>query len=454
MFNRKFILISLSALLVLISLLFIQEQVSAQWIAPPSGPGSGDVTRPLTNPLTVDLNFQDDSGRHSILNAQNANFAGTVRGTTLCIGTDCKSVWPSGDVSNPMKRTLDAGGYAIVNLMGLNTEKPGTYGALEALAGINKAEGNSEVITAGLYAQTQSDSRNAYSYAIYGVSNNTNGYGIFGAATSGKAGYFIGPVDIQGTLTLTAGQEICLGGTCHANWPEPSGPSLPAGTSGQTLRHNGTDWVANGLLYNNGANVGIGVTNPAEKLQVAGNLRLDDGGAITEGNVSSVNAVIGYNDLFLKGNSLETSDVNLGGSNISTWTNSLERLTVLNNGNVGISNNNPGQKLDVNGTIRAISYLYNSDQNLKKNIRTIQNPVDIIKQLRGVAFDWKDNNQPGIGFIGQEVEKVLPELVFTDSQGYKSVQYGNLTAVVIETLKAQQQQIEKLQAEIDQLKNK
>jgi hypothetical protein len=45
---------------------------------------------------------------------------------------------------------------------------------------------------------------------------------------------------------------------------------LVAGTSGQTLRHNGTSWVANSIVYNNGTNVGVGSTTPDEKLEVNG----------------------------------------------------------------------------------------------------------------------------------------------------------------------------------------
>jgi len=50
-----------------------------------------------------------------------------------------------------------------------------------------------------------------------------------------------------------------------------AGGGIAAGTSGQTLRHNGTSWVANSTLYNNGSNVGIGTTTPVDKLQVYGN---------------------------------------------------------------------------------------------------------------------------------------------------------------------------------------
>ena len=57
-----------------------------------------------------------------------------------------------------------------------------------------------------------------------------------------------------------------------------------------------------------------------------------------------------------------------------------------------------------------------------------------------------------IGLIAQDVEKVLPELVNTDSEGFKSVDYTKLGPVLIEAIKEQQQQIDQLKKEIQMLK--
>jgi len=74
-----------------------------------------------------------------------------------------------------------------------------------------------------------------------------------------------------------------------------------------------------------------------------------------------------------------------------------------------------------------------------------------LRELRGINFNWKDdaqNTDIQIGLIAQEVEKVLPELVSTDSEGYKSIAYGKLTAVLVEAIKEQQRQIEALKGMI------
>lgn len=109
------------------------------------------------------------------------------------------------------------------------------------------------------------------------------------------------------------------------------------------------------------------------------------------------------------------------------------------------------------GTIGAIS-----DKRVKKDIVPIEGALDKISNLKGVYFYWdkKDpriktlNNRRNIGLISQEVEKILPELVDTDADGYKYIQYPNVVAVLVEAIKEQQGQIESLREEINRLKAK
>ena len=108
-----------------------------------------------------------------------------------------------------------------------------------------------------------------------------------------------------------------------------------------------------------------------------------------------------------------------------------------------------------------------SDSRFKTNISTITSPVDKVKQLRGVTFDWMKGKQSGsadIGVIAQEVEAVFPELVqnrplplwetkdASISGSYKTVDYERLAAVLIESVKEQQTKLEQLEAEIEKLK--
>ena len=100
------------------------------------------------------------------------------------------------------------------------------------------------------------------------------------------------------------------------------------------------------------------------------------------------------------------------------------------------------------GTLSATVFTSLSDANKKKNIRPIENAIDITKKLEGVRFDWIDTDAPSIGVIAQEVEKVLPELV-VENDGVKSVSYGNIVGVLIEAIKEQQVRIEELERKLN-----
>ena len=90
-----------------------------------------------------------------------------------------------------------------------------------------------------------------------------------------------------------------------------------------------------------------------------------------------------------------------------------------------------------------------SDVTLKENIETIPNALDKVLNLRGVGFNRvdKEDNPREIGVIAQEVEEIIPEVVHTNQEGIKSVAYGNLVGLLIESIK-------ELKAEVNDLKTK
>lgn len=85
-----------------------------------------------------------------------------------------------------------------------------------------------------------------------------------------------------------------------------------------------------------------------------------------------------------------------------------------------------------------------SDESLKKDVVTIEGALDKTKELRGVSFVRKSDDSKSIGVIAQELEKVLPELVKTGDDGIKSVNYGQITGLLIEAVK-------ELAAKVDEL---
>jgi hypothetical protein len=96
--------------------------------------------------------------------------------------------------------------------------------------------------------------------------------------------------------------------------------------------------------------------------------------------------------------------------------------------------------VDANGKV----FKSTSDARLKENISTLQGTIDKIKKLNGVSFSMigDENRNTEIGLVAQEVEEVYPELVMTSHDGYKSVKYQNITAILIEGMKEQQKHIE------------
>jgi hypothetical protein len=120
----------------------------------------------------------------------------------------------------------------------------------------------------------------------------------------------------------------------------------------------------------------------------------------------------------------------------------------ITNDRVGVGKTNPATKLDVNGVITCTDLNSTSDINLKTNISPINDPLEKILQLNGVQFNWISSNEPSIGVIAQEIEKIFPELV-RDIEIHKTVNYNGLIGVLIEAIKTQQKQINQLKKQIE-----
>ena len=178
-----------------------------------------------------------------------------------------------------------------------------------------------------------------------------------------------------------------------------------------------------GLTLSNG-NIGIGTQDPQYNLDITGHLRVSENIILDAGKVIT-----------------SPGRMHISGE---------ELLYVLNKDGVIIGKEFGGTgDLTVQGLINGV-VVGNSDLRWKENIEPIQNALDIIADLRGVTYTWTDasrGNGVQIGVIAQEVEQVLPEVVHTDSQGYKSVEYAKLVVPLIEAVKALKSQNVELQSE-------
>jgi len=92
--------------------------------------------------------------------------------------------------------------------------------------------------------------------------------------------------------------------------------------------------------------------------------------------------------------------------------------------------------VDGTGRASAFEYYAPSDKNLKKNIKPIENSLNLVNMLQGVTFDWKnDKGTHNYGFIAQDVARNFPSLVHKRSDGYLAVDYSKVVSILVEAVK-------------------
>ena len=193
------------------------------------------------------------------------------------------------------------------------------------------------------------------------------------------------------------------------------------------------------LCYANGTNI-IEISN---QLKLGANLVDISGLANTNGNF-----IVGDGSNFIaeSGNTARTS-LSLGTSNDVQFD------------SFGVGTAASGTTGEIRAT-NDVTAFYSSDVALKENIKNIPDPIESLKKLNGVLFDWKKEyiDQRGgedgyfvrkkdVGVIAQEVEKVLPEAVAQRQDGVKAVKYDRLTCLLIEAVKVLSNKVEKLTKE-------
>jgi len=113
--------------------------------------------------------------------------------------------------------------------------------------------------------------------------------------------------------------------------------------------------------------------------------------------------------------------------------------------------------IDSTGTLTVIgdvvAYGSPSDIRLKENIKPIKSALDKVSKLQGVTFDWKKSDsildiKEDVGFIAQDVQKVLPELVRENKDGMLSMRHQGITPVLLEAIKELKAEIEELKKQI------
>ena len=310
-------------------------------------------------------------------------------------------------------------------------------------------------------------------------------FAILGLSFGAKAQTGIGTTSPAVKLHVKSnGQTFRIEGTDHVYMELfPQGPTtryayfgFPGASSTQLtfMNHFTTGNIAwgtnntNRMFLSADGKLSVGTSTPATTLtvgaadgSVAGEITLNPSSANYEGGqITFKKSITGSTvDWTLDQYGTTSADARLRIFNGLGETNGI---TIKENGFVGMGTLSPTVRLQVAGDIIANSIAGSSDVRFKKDISPIENPLTKVMQLRGVNFNWNTDAYPQrmfsdkrtMGFIAQEVEKIVPEIVQTENtaEGYKSVQYDKVVALLVEAVKDQQKQIQQLKREVKKLK--
>lgn len=319
--------------------------------------------------------------------------------------------------------------------------------------GLNSGEGLSSKRTAG---------GNQYGLDLY-----TNAATRLSITNAGLVG--IGTTSPQNQLSIANGMNIDQlnrnSATIASNaltFGLSSGEGIGSnrtGGGGVNSNRYGLDFYTNFIIrlsITQNGRIGIGTTMPEKQLSLSGGMNIDQGNTGV-GAVNSSSLSFGSASGEAIGSNRQAGNNQYG---LDFFTDGMNRMSISNSGNVGIGLSTPQTKLHVNGSIVAMGTITPSDIRYKRNIVPVDNALKKIMSLSAYYYSFKTNEFPDmsfdtkrqIGVIAQEVERVLPEVVITLQNGYKTVDYPKLIPLLIQGMNEQQHIIEKQQQQIDELK--
>lgn len=296
-------------------------------------------------------------------------------------------------------------------------------------------------------------------------------YGLLMTAPNSNFFYMMPSLSVGAYNSITASNDM---GIIYSNG------SINGTSAGLVIApwNNGTKGIR--MDYN--GNVGIGTSIPYSTFEVAtGSIVAATGVTSTAptgpsggiiwrpdpGAGSGDQAWIRYGVMSGETTKLQIGINNDADDNIELFQGGAARLNIYS-GLVGIGITNPSTYLlYVNGTARCTTLTQTSDKKFKEKIIPLDKSLDKVNHLHGVYYYWRKKEFPDknfeegrqIGFIAQDVEKILPEIVRSEKNGEKSMDYAKITAVLVEAVKELSeknqkltQQIIKIQTELKTLK--
>ena len=246
-------------------------------------------------------------------------------------------------------------------------------------------------------------------------------------------------LDVAGQGKVTNGWLVDNGTTAGFFTTDSDNVNFGASTSGKGLKLFSAN--AEAMRINSSGNVGIGTSSPGALFHVQeSGTGAGTGGIITETATQNGNAGIRFRTNSTDRWAITTIGTNGSDLRIRDVDGSADRIQIDSSGD-----------LHCDQDVVAFSTTP-SDKRLKTNIKDIDYGLETIMKLNPKQYDWKKDDTHDIGFIAQEVEEVIPEIV-KDKKHFdkqiKTLDYEKLTAVLIKAVQEQQQQINELKEKLN-----
>src|SRR5688572_10968596 len=193
----------------------------------------------------------------------------------------------------------------------------------------------------------------------------------------------------------------------------------------------------NRLSITNAGRVGIGTTTPQQNLSVVGGMNIDQN---NQNSGSYQAAALTFGSVSGEGIGSNRSGGGINAWGLDFYAGGINRMVIRNHGNVGIGITSPVEKLHVDGNVmvsgkvQAVGLPTPSDIRYKKNILPISNALKTVMALSGYTYflrkeeftKWNFEARVQHGLLAQDVETVLPEIVYTGDDGYKALDYSRI----------------------------
>ena len=295
-----------------------------------------------------------------------------------------------------------------------------------------------------------------------------DGAGVFGgnldtsgdltAATITMTGFSVdADGDVVSSRSITAGSSFIIG---SADLNETDLEKLDGITDGTAAANKAMVLDSNADI-SGGRNLTISGELDAASGDFSGNIDVDGTANLDDVDIDGNTQADGTLTVGVNGTGYDVKFYGDTAGSYLMWDESSNSLNMINSHMSGASatfhgavysmddaSNNISILVPETHSIKAGQFVTFSDATLKKNVKQLDGAIEKVMSMRGVSYEMKKDNRgrAEVGFIAQEMKQVVPEVVYGDKDGNHGIDYGKLTSILVEAVKAQQTQIDELKA--------